>query len=282
MADLRAQPDVLAAARRVRAVPPAKRRSGLRGTVRSEFTKIRSVRSTWITLAAFLVGGLVIAIAAAADNRANAGRASFDPTAISLGGTAYLGELIIVVVGALVITSEYGTRMIGTSLAAMPRRGVLYAAKAIAVSCVTLVVALVTSFASFFAGQAFLASTHVGASITSPGALRAVLLTAVFVTCCALLAFGLGAVIRYTAGVMSGVFGLVFVIPLVSNVLPASAQSDVMRWLPGNSAALYQITAAKPGANAELFGPYGQLAVFAGYAAIAVAAGALLFRRRNA
>jgi ABC-type multidrug transport system permease subunit len=118
-------------------------------------------------------------------------------------------------------------------------------------------------------------------SITSPGALRAVLLTAVFVTCCALLAFGLGAVIRYTAGAMSVLFGLVFVIPLVSAVLPESASKDVVRWLPGNS-ALSPIISAKPGGNADLFGPYGQLAVFAGYAVIALAAGALLFRRRDA
>jgi ABC-type transport system involved in multi-copper enzyme maturation permease subunit len=119
----------------------------LPGTLRSEFTKIRSVRSTWITLAAFFVAGLAFAIAAAAGNRSNAGQASFDPTATSLEGAASFGELIIVVIGALVITSEFGTRMMGTSLAAMPRRGVLYAAKAIAVTCVTLVVALVTSFA---------------------------------------------------------------------------------------------------------------------------------------
>jgi ABC-2 type transport system permease protein len=281
MSNLMAQPDVPAAARRVRAVPPAKRRPGLRGTLRSELTKIRSVRSTWIALAVFLVAGLGIAIAVAASNRRNAGQASFDPTAISLGGTAYLGELIIVVIGALAISSEYGTRMMGTSLAAMPRRGVLYAAKASAVACVTLVVALVTSFASFFIGQAFLASTHAGASITSPGTLRAVLLTALFVTCCALLAFGVGAVIRYTAGAISGLFALVFVVPLVSGILPKSAQNAVARWLPGNS-MLAQITAAKPTGLHYVFGPYGELAVYAGYAAIAVAAGGLLFRRRDA
>jgi hypothetical protein len=239
------------------------------------------VRSTWIALAAFLVGGLVIAILVAAANRPNVGQASFDPTAISQGGTAYLGELITVVIGVLAITSEYGTRMMATSLAAMPRRGVLYAAKAIAVTCVTLVVALVTSFASFFAGQAVLASTHAGASITSPGALRAVLLTAVFVTCFALLAFGLGAVIRYTAGAISGLFALIFVIPLIANILPDSARNDVVRWLPGNS-TLYVIIAAKPGGIANVFGPYGEVAVFAGYAAIAMVAGALLFRRRDA
>jgi ABC-2 type transport system permease protein len=280
MANLTAHSGTPEPAQRVCAVPPATRRSGLPGTLRSEFTKIRSVRSTWLTLAAFVAGSLLIALAATAGNRRNVGQASFDPTVNSLAGTIYFGELVIVVTGALVISSEYGTRMIGTSLAAMPRRGVLYAAKAIALACVTLVVALVTSFASFFVGQAALASTHAGASITSPGALRAVLLAAIFVTCCALLGFGLGAVIRHSAGAIAALFGLLFVVPLVSNALPASAQRDLVRWLPGNS-VLYQIVAAKPTGAHDVFGAYGELAVFAGYAVIAVAAGALLFRRRD-
>lgn len=281
MANLTAQPAGPASAQRVSAVPPARRRSGLTGTLRSEFTKVRSVRSTWLTLAAFIVGGLFITIAATASNRQDAGHASFDPTATSLAGTVYFGELVIVVTGALAITSEYGTRMMGTSLTAMPRRGVLYAAKAIVVACVTLVVALVTSFASFFVGQAILASTHAGASITSPGALRAVLLTALFVACCALLGFGLGAVIRHTAGTIAGLFGLVFVTPLVSTALPDSVRNDVVRWLPDNS-VLSQIVAAKPAGLHDVFGPYGELAVFAGYAVIAVAVGAAAFLRRDA
>jgi ABC-2 type transport system permease protein len=281
MGNLTAQPAAGSApAQRVSAVPPARRRSGWPGTLRSEFTKIRSVRSTWITLAMVFVAGLASSASVAAGNRNNAGQASFDPTAISLVGTAYVDELIIVVIGALVITSEYGTRMMGTSLAAMPRRGVLYTAKAIVLACVTLVIALVTSFASFFAGQAVLASTHAGASITSPGALRAVLLTAVFVTFVAMLAFGLGGVIRHTAGAICGLFGMVFVIPLISSALPASAQNAVVRWLPGNS-AFYPIIATKP-VGTHLFGPYGELAIFAGYAAIAVAAGAVTFLRRDA
>ena len=281
MAHLTAQSAGPAPSQRASAVPPARRRSGWPGTLRSEFTKIRSVRSTWITLATFFVGGLAAAIGLAAASRSSAGQASFDPTAISLGGATYLGELIMVVIGTLVITSEYGTRMMGTSLAVMPRRGVLYAAKAVAVTCVALAVALVMSFASFFAGQAVLASTRAGASITSPGALRAVLLTALVLACCTLMGFGVGAFIRHTAGAITGLFGLVFLLPVVATALPDSVRNDVVRWVPGNS-AVYPIIATKPDGTAYLFGPYGQLAVFAGYAAIAVAAGALVFFRRDA
>jgi ABC-2 type transport system permease protein len=282
MTSLTAQPGKPAAAQRVPAVPPATRRSGFAGTLRSEFTKIRSVRSTYFTLIAFFVAGLGFAIAATEGNRVNAGHPSFDPTATSLRGAVALGELIIVVVGALVITSEYGTRMVSTSLTAMPRRGVLYAAKAVVLACVSLVVALITSFASFFVGQAILASTHGGASITSPDALRAVLLSAAFVTCCALLAFGLGAIIRYTAGAVTTLFGLVFLIPLLAEALPNNWFHDMARWLPGGSALGPIVSTAPIPGEPFLFGPYGELAVFAGYAAIAVVIGALLFRRRDA
>jgi hypothetical protein len=253
----------------------------LPGTLRSEFTKIRSVRSTWLTLAAFFAVTLAAAIGFSAGDRSSTGQASFDPTATSLQAIAFTATLIIVVTGVLVITSEYGTRMMGTSLAAMPRRGVLYAGKAIMLTSVTLVVGLITSFGSFFAGQAVLATTHGGAAITSPGALRAVLLTAVFVPCCALLAFGLGAVIRHTAGAISALFGMVWVIPVLASALPEDWRHAVLRWLPGDN-ALYPIIATKPTKAPYFFGPYSEVAVFAGYAVIAVAAGALLFLRRDA
>lgn len=106
------------------------------------------------------------------------------------------------------------------------------------------------------------------------------LFAALFVTCCALLGFGLGAVIRHSAGAIAALFGLLFVVPLVTNVLPASAHRDLLRWLPGDL-FLSQIVAAKPTGAHNMFGAYGELAVFAGYAVAAVAAGALLFHRRD-
>jgi hypothetical protein len=252
----------------------------LPGTLRSEFTKIRSVRSTVLTLAAFFVASVAIAALITAGGGSAADQTQFDPTRESLVGLVYIGALIIEATGVLVIASEYGTRMIATTLTAMPRRGVLYAAKVIAVTCVALVVGLVTTFTAFFAGQATVAS-HAGASITSPGTLRALLLTTLLVPCFALVAFGLGAVIRHTAGAITAVFGLLFVLPLSMNALPASWYDALARWIPAN-AALFQIAAAKPAARHYLFGPYGELAVFAGYAVIAVAAGAVVFRRRDA
>ncbi len=282
MATVITGPDGPAPAQRARAVPPATRRSGLAGTLRSEFTKLRSVRSTYFTLTAFFLAGVVFSVVAADGNRGNADLPAFDATATSLRGAVYLGELIVVVIGALVITSEYGTRMMSTSLTAMPRRGALYAAKALVLAGVTLAVALVTSFASFFAGQAVFASKHEGASITSPDALRAVLLSAAVVTCFTLLAFGLGAIIRHTAGAVTSLFGVIFLIPLLAQALPSNWYHDIARWLPGGIALSPIVsTKASPGTS-YLFGPYTQLAVFAGYAAVTMAVGAVLFLRRDA
>ncbi len=92
-------------------------------------------------------------------------KAGFDSTQVTLGVFFEIGQLIIAVLGAMVITSEYSTGMIRTSLTAQPRRGVVYAAKAITFAAVTLVVSLVTAFTAFFAGQALYASSGVGASL---------------------------------------------------------------------------------------------------------------------
>src|SRR5579863_454590 len=121
---------------RLAALPPATGRAGLRGAIASEFTKLRSVRSTYWTLGALFVVsvGLGILITAATASHFNThpdAMAGFDATQTSLGAFFEIGQLIIAVIGAMVITSEYSTGMIRTSLTAQPRRGVVYAAKAI-------------------------------------------------------------------------------------------------------------------------------------------------------
>src|SRR5580658_5104677 len=221
------------------ALPPATGQAGLRGVIASEFTKLRSVRSTYWTIAALVIVSLGIAAIAGfgvASNLHNQpwNEPGTDGTQISLIAFFSLGQLIIAVIGAMSITSEYSTGMIRTSLTAMPRRGTVYLGKLIVLTSVTLVVSLVTSFLAFFVGQAALSGSGVSASlfhsitipananfsppaggpgsgppivtfsgidVISPGTvLTAVVLCALFVTVVALIAFGLGAIIRHTAG----------------------------------------------------------------------------------
>src|SRR5271163_1732888 len=155
---------------RLSPLPAPTGRAGLRGAIASEFTKIRSVRSTYWTLAALLIVAIGIGAAITGGASANfthnpGNKAGFDATQVSLIAFFEIGQLIIAVVAALAITSEYSTGMIRTSLTAQPRRRTIYAAKAIVLTSLTLVVSLITSFIAFFVGQALLSSSGVSASL---------------------------------------------------------------------------------------------------------------------
>ncbi len=155
-------------------------------TLRSEFTKIRSVRSTYWSMALLVAVSLAWCIAFCAGEASRwaqlsaQDRAGFDPTQASILGVALLGQLVIAVLGTLAITSEYSTGMIRTSLTVMPRRPVLFGAKAATFAGISLVLGFVTSFTSFFLGQWLLASTHQAATLGQPQVLRAVVATAMF------------------------------------------------------------------------------------------------------
>ena len=266
---------------RTRAVPPAAHRPGLRDALRSELTKMLSVRSTYLTLFALMaasVGWAVLDCSGYADHGASPG---FNAASASLLGQVGLGQLIIVVLGALVITSEYGTGMIGTSLAAMPRRGVLYAAKATAFAAVTLTISVVSSFLDFFVGQAILSGKHLNITLASPGALRAVLLSAAIVTVFGLIAYGAGALIRHSAGAITAILGMTFLTPLLAQALPNSWYADLQRWMPGGG-ALNPIASSASKHYIHLFNAWGEFAVFSGYAAVLLALGAWFFIRRDA
>lgn len=279
---------VTAGLSRQRTAPALGFRDGIAGTLRSELTKIRSVRSTYWTLIVLVLAGVGWAIAACAGEAAHwaqtapQDRAGFDPTQASVAGLALLGQLVIVVFGVLVMTSEYSTGMMRTSLAVMPRRGVLFGAKAAVLTAVTLIVALITSFASFFTGQWLLRGTHVTASLSQPGVLRAVLAAACYVAVSGLFAFALGAIVRGTAGAITAAYGLLFLLPQLAKALPSTWYTELVRWLPGGD--VVNVVTGTRGVNADqhLFSAGGELAVFGGYAVILLVVGALLFSRRDA
>jgi ABC-2 type transport system permease protein len=278
-ATIQSQPDLTA-------LPPASGRAGFGGTLASEFTKIRSVRSTYWTLLVLLVVSVGIGAAITAGTAANwshmgpQDRASFDPTQASVAGLYYLGQLVIVVLGAMTLTAEYSTGMIRTSLTAMPRRTVVYLAKAAVFAVVALVVTFIAAFVSFFLGQALLASTHDTATLSQPNVLRAVVGSALYVTMCGLFAFAIGAILRHTAGTITAVIGLLFVIPILVHLLPQSWYQDVARWLPDAAGRALSVTVGLPPSN--LFSAWNQFAVFAIYTAVLLVVGGILFWKRDA
>lgn len=208
-------------------------------------------------------------------------RASFDPTQSSVLGLAPLGQLVVVVLGALMITSEYSTGLVRTSLTVMPRRGVLYAAKVAVFTTVGLVLAFVISFGVFFLGRVLLTPTHAAAVLSQPGVLRSVIVTALYVEVCSLFAFGVGAITRNTAAAISISYGSLALVPELLRGLPASAYHALVAWVPDGD-AIAVMTATSGSRHAHLFSAWGELAVFAGYAAILVLIGAAQFRHRDA
>jgi ABC-type transport system involved in multi-copper enzyme maturation permease subunit len=276
-------------------LPPATRRAGFGGALRSEWTKLISLRSTVVTLLATMAVtiGLSTAISWGASNRIHnllthpglRGR-EFDPTAIdpvqlSLAGLIF-GQLVIAVLGAMTLTGEYGTGMIRTSLAAQPRRMVTLTAKLVVFTFAALVTGLISSFASFFIGQHFFATVNLNVGLGAPNVLRAVIGGALFLTVAGLLSFGLGAILRHSAGAITSAVGVLFISFILFQFLPSDWQDDARRWLPFFAGSSIWRTKIDPDATGHLWGAWPEFGIFTGYAVLALIIGTILFQRRDA
>ena len=199
---------------------------------KSEIVKILTLRSTVIILAFTVAIGLLVTglVANASLHKAPDFYIGFDPTQLSLIGLIVAG-LTGGVFGALLITGEYASGTIRTTLAATPKRPVLLAAKIGVTTVITMAFCEVLSFVSFWLGQVVLSAGGApSASLGSPGAFRAVAMTGVFIALMALMSFGFGLILRSTAAAIAAFVGVVFVLPLV---MRAISESD-LRYLPTN------------------------------------------------
>jgi ABC-2 type transport system permease protein len=259
-------------------------RSGLRGSVVMEWVKLRTMRSTWWTLAITLVGMIGLAILVLQHypghwtQMSHADRTSFDPTNDGFIGVA-LAQLVMAVLGVLAITGEYSSGMIQSTLVAVPRRGLVLAAKAIVVGAVALVVGEIAAFATFVAGQAVLVSPAPHATLGQPGVLRAVLLAGVYLALIALIGLGIGAIVRRSAAAIAVIAGLIFVLPPVLLALPTGIQHSVGRFLP-EIIAESSLTAVRP--EAFSLSAWAGLGMLGLYAVALLGAGGWLLSRRDA
>lgn len=258
---------------------PGPGRAGFGAAVWSELTKTRTVRSTYWTLGALIVVTVIIGVFTCAVTGPGQAGPGYDPTYLSLDGLI-LGQLIVAALGALSITSEYASGMIRTSLTAQPRRVTIFAGKATAFAIVTLAAGLVASFTSFWLGQAVLNERHLGTSLGQPHVLRAVIGASLFLTVSGLLALGLGAVFRYTAGAIGAAITVLFMSLILEALLPGSLQTLLDRWIPFNAGSQIWSTVTVPGAHQ--FSPWAGFAVFSVYAAAALGAGLTAFVLRDA
>jgi ABC-2 type transport system permease protein len=262
-----------------------------RGTVtqrrllRSEWTKLWSLRSTrWSLLAAFAamcgVGIVSAAVSMSQWSQLSAhDRARFDSV-----DTAVMGlngaQLAIGVLGVLVMSGEYSTGMIHASLMAAPRRLPVLWAKIGVLAAVTFVLMLVAATISFFAVQLIAGEHGQQHAIGDPGALRVVIGAALFLAVLGVMTTGMGALARSPAGGIAMFVGVLLVVRLLVRFLPRSIADSVVPFLPssaGTTVATHTLFE-----DAHHLSTWGGLAVFCGYAAVAVAAGAVVLMRRDA
>ena len=273
-------------ATRAPAVPPG--RSGFGHVVISEWTKIRSVRSTVWTLIAFVIvtigiSALISLAVAGAWNGPHAASRdatiTLDPTGAILGLSVALGQLAICVLGVMVMTTEYSTGVIRSSLLAVPKRIPMLAAKAVVFAILIVITAEIVSLCSFFAGAAVLHS-HLHVSLSNPGVTRAVLGTGLYLTVLGLFALGVGTLIRHTAGAISAVIGIVLVLPIIGSLLPdTTVYNHIVAYLPTQAGHLI---GQAHRASGDLLGPWQGFGVLCIYAVLALIAAGIVLRRRDA
>jgi hypothetical protein len=243
--------------------------------LRSEWTKIRSVRSTMWTLVTGAVLMLGIGVLATAATAGAGDRAvPQDPTFLSLSGMP-LAAMAMAALGVLVISGEYRTGMIRTTLLAVPRRTRMLAAKAVVFAAVAFAVTAIATFVSFFVGQALLGEK--AAALGDPGVLRAVIGCPLFLTACGLFGLALGTLIRHTAGAIVAALGMIFLLPQMTNLLPGTWGDRVHDYFTTNAGQQVAFVHTEDG-----LGPWTGFAVYCAWIALTMLTASALLIRRDA
>ncbi|MFD9884447.1 ABC transporter permease [Streptomyces alboflavus] len=259
------------------ALTPTVHSSPFARAARMEWIKLRSLRSTAWALLLTVAGMIAVGVVTMANTKAPspAKAAVFDPTNNVLAGVA-LGQLVVGVLGVLVVTGEYSCGSIRSTLAAVPDRRTMLAAKATVYGTVTLVVGEAVALVTFFAGRAALADGVPRPGIGDPGVLRAVLLAGAYLSLVGLLGIGIGALTRHTASAVAALVGVTFVLPAVIGGLSGPAVAKFFpTMIAGNSLAV-----AKP--VADMLTPWTGFTVLCLYVAVTLGAGARLLAHRDA
>ncbi|HXJ26841.1 MAG TPA: ABC transporter permease [Streptosporangiaceae bacterium] len=249
--------------------------------IAAEWIKLRTQQSAlWAGAGAIgLTAGFGILYAALLAARPPHGAAAaFDPTAVSLSGIQ-LAQIAVGVLGAMLITSEYGSGMIRATFAAVPRRlPVLWGKAAVALAAV-FAASVPAVLIAFFAGQSVLAKVGLDTSFGQPGVARAVLGSAAYLAVAAVLGLGLGALLRNTAAAVTALFGLLFGLQLLAGLIPGATGVTLEKFMPSTAGQAIASVHPDPGTS---LGPWAGLGLFAGYTVIVLALAARRMSRGDA
>jgi len=249
----------------------------------SEWTKLRSLRSTrysllaaWIlTIGVSILGASVIS--AHWGSRSPADRAHFHPLDVSLIGSE-IAQLAIGVLGVLVISGEYSTGMIRATLGAVPKRLPVLWAKTAVYGALTFALMLPSVLIAFFASQSILSRHQANIAFSAPHVARAVIGASLYLTVIAVFGLALGAIVRNTAGGIATFAAILFVLPPLMNVLPQSWNDAATPYLPGNAGAAIMSLHR----DSTTLAPWVGFGLFCLYTAVALAIAAVLLVRRDA
>jgi ABC-type transport system involved in multi-copper enzyme maturation permease subunit len=267
-------------------LPPATRKAGLGGALRSEWTKLRSVRSTVWSLVAMagIAIGLMSLIAWATMNR----WARFDPQEqasllhrpleIILARPVFVCQLVVAVLGVMVISAEYTTGMIRSTLQSQPRRLTVLNAKIAVFAVLMLVAGELLSFAAFFVGKQVIA-VHIPVSLSDPGVTRSVVGAGLYIAVLGLFSLAFGAILRHTAGAITAVLGLILIVSNLTGLLPDSWGHHINAWMPTNAGVLIFEPQLPPD---HLLTQWQGLGVFAGWTVLLLGVAAFLLKKRDA
>ncbi len=255
-------------------------RVGLREALDAEWTKIRSVRSTFwtmITMVVASVGLTALVCAVAAADLANG--TETEPVGAFVTWGLLFGQIAALVLGVLVMSAEFSSGMIRTTLSALPRRGRVIAAKAVVLAGLLFVLGTITAFASFLAGNAFLSAEGIGLSFSDDGVLRALVGSGLYLAVLGLFGFGLALLMRHTAGAVTVGIAMVFVIGNLVGIIPGATGEWLMKLSPGNAGSTL---ATVESFNPILLSPWTGFAVFVAETLALIAFGFWRFKRRDA
>ncbi|MFE0515252.1 ABC transporter permease [Streptomyces sp. NPDC058964] len=248
-----------------------------RRVLASEWAKLWSLRSTWITLGLGLLFLVAFGVIAASHYKSNltSGRhmdrdfAAATAASLSLFGTNF-AQLALGVLGVLVTAGEYSTGMIRSTLAAVPRRLPVLWSKAAVYGLVALVVATVGAFVAFLVGSRIVSGTPAAMGLGHAGVVRSLLGAGLYLGLVGMIGTALGALLRSVAGGISVLVAALMLVPGLVSLLPSSWQGNIDPYLPSHAgeslfALTHDSTTLSPGAG---------LLVFLGWTVLALAGAA--------
>ena len=252
---------------------------------RAEWDKLRMLAGTWWLLLGAVAAMAAVSAAACGLSHTSAVVRGGDSTKLALAGV-YAGQVVVATGAILTISEEFATGMIRVTLAAIPHRLTMLAAKATATAGLTAMVAIAAVTSCLALGRALLPSaglnpTHGYAlvSIAHGATLRATAGTVIYLVLIALLALGLGTVIRDTAVSIGVLVALLLIPPLLAHIVGGSAGRRIEQLGPMRAGLSVQATTHL---HSLPIAPWSGLGVCAAWAATSLAAAAATLRLRDA